>query len=337
MKRKIGTLIMTIGLLLLATALGLVGYNLLRDRKAGNESDARLAELQKAITKQTVSAQPENLRMFGDGQKAVPEMETLEIDAERYIGVLQIPDLELELPVMQDWNYENLTVAPCRYSGSCYGGDLVICAHNYGKHFSPIRNIEPGTDKIGRVDRISSAINSSESIRFRYFDYNTSAKKVYHRDGRTYSVSPFALIWDNENYYLLGYDEDDEIMKHFRVDKMESISSSGLPRKGLDLFHEEDLSGYSVMHFGMYHGELQRVRIRFKDRLAGQVIDRFGKDVLMIPDTEGWFNIDVPVAVSPVFFSWVFSFGTDAEIVGPENVRNEAAEYVRSLSALYED
>ena len=137
---------MTIGLLLLATALGLVGYNLLRDRKAGNESDARLAELQKAITKQTVSAQPENLRMFGDGQKAVPEMETLEIDAERYIGVLQIPDLELELPVMQDWNYENLTVATCRYSGSCYGGDLVICAHNYGKHFSPIRNIEPGTD-----------------------------------------------------------------------------------------------------------------------------------------------------------------------------------------------
>ena len=187
------------------------------------------------------------------------------------------------------------------------------------------------------VDRISSAINSSESIRFRYFDYNTSAKKVYHRDGMTYSVSPYALIWDNENYYLLGYDEDDEIMKHFRVDKMESISSSGLPRKGLDLFHEEDLSGYSVMHFGMYHGELQRVRIRFKDRLAGQVIDRFGKDVLMIPDTEGWFNIDVPVAVSPVFFSWVFSFGTDAEIVGPENVRNEAAEYLRSLSVLYAD
>ena len=187
------------------------------------------------------------------------------------------------------------------------------------------------------VDRISTAINSSVSVRFRYFDYDTSAKKVYHHDGKTYSVSPYALIWDNENYYLLGYDEDDGIMKHFRVDKMESIVSTGLPRKGSGMFREEDLSGYSVMHFGMYHGELRRVRIRFSNRLAGQVIDRFGKDVLMIPDKEGCFNIDVPVAVSPVFFSWVFSFGTDAEIIGPEDIRSEAAGYLRSLSSLYED
>ena len=187
------------------------------------------------------------------------------------------------------------------------------------------------------VDRISTAINSSVSIRFRDFDYDTSAKKVYHHDGKTYSVSPYALIWDNENYYLLGFDEDDGIMKHFRVDKMESIVSSGLPRKGGDLFREEDLSGYSVMHFGMYHGELRRVRIRFSNRLAGQVIDRFGKDIMMIPDGDGHFSIDVPVAVSPVFFSWVFSFGTDAEITGPENVRADAAEYLRSLSSLYAD
>ncbi|MBP0969219.1 MAG: WYL domain-containing transcriptional regulator [Oscillospiraceae bacterium] len=186
------------------------------------------------------------------------------------------------------------------------------------------------------VDRISSAINSSVSIRFKYFDYDTSVKKVYHQGGKPYSVSPYALIWDNENYYLLGYDEDAGIMKHFRVDKMESIVSTDSERKGADLFREEDLSGYSVMHFGMYHGDQKRVRIRFRNRLAGQVIDRFGKEISMIPDSDGWFNIDVRVAVSPVFFSWVFSFGDGAEIIGPADVREDAYEYLKTLISQYE-
>ncbi|MBR5045161.1 MAG: WYL domain-containing transcriptional regulator [Oscillospiraceae bacterium] len=187
------------------------------------------------------------------------------------------------------------------------------------------------------VDRISTAINSNSSVTFKYFDYDTSLKKVYHQDGVYYSVSPFALIWDNENYYLLGYDEPAEMMKHFRVDKMEHISVTGRKRTGTEHFRAEDLSGYSVMHFGMYHGELQNVRIRFRDRLAGQVIDRFGKDISMFPDTDGFFNIDVKVAVSPVFFSWIFSFGDDAEILGPTGVREEAARYLRKISSIYEN
>ena len=187
------------------------------------------------------------------------------------------------------------------------------------------------------VDMISTAINTNSSVTFKYFDYDTSLKKVYHQEGNYYSVSPFALIWDNENYYLLGYDEPAEMMKHFRVDKMEHISVTGQKRVGTEQFRTEDLSGYSVMHFGMYHGELQNVRIRFRNRLAGQVIDRFGKDISMFPDIYGFFNIDVKVAVSPVFFSWIFSFGTDAEIVGPESVRKEAADYLKELSGLYTD
>lgn len=185
------------------------------------------------------------------------------------------------------------------------------------------------------VDRISTAINTNSSITFKYFDYDTSLKKVYHQDGTYYSVSPFALIWDNENYYLLGYDEPAEMMKHFRVDKMEHISLTDCRRTGTDLFRTEDLSGYSVMHFGMYHGELQNVRIRFRNRLAGQVIDRFGKDISMFPDIDGFFNIDVKVAVSPVFFSWIFSFGDDAEIIRPESVRKEAEEYLARLLSVY--
>ncbi|MGX8775178.1 MAG: helix-turn-helix transcriptional regulator, partial [Bacillota bacterium] len=79
------------------------------------------------------------------------------------------------------------------------------------------------------VDRISTAINTNSSITFKYFDYDTSLKKVYHQDGVYYSVSPYALIWDNENYYLLGYDEPAEMMKHFRVDKLSGIRAGKAP------------------------------------------------------------------------------------------------------------
>ncbi|MBQ3280845.1 MAG: WYL domain-containing protein [Eubacterium sp.] len=187
------------------------------------------------------------------------------------------------------------------------------------------------------VDSLSSAINQSNAVTFRYFDYDVNGEKVYRQDGERYTVSPFALIWDNENYYLLGYDEPADMMKHFRVDKMDRINILDRRRKGSSHFKAKDLSRYSVMHFGMYHGDTVRVRMRFSDRLSGPVIDRFGKEVSMIPQGDGSFTVEEQIAVSPVFFSWIFSFGTDAEIVGPESVRKEAADYLKELSGLYKD
>ncbi len=137
---------MIIGLLLFAAAFGLAGFNFFENERAGRESDAHLAKLRQMITQQAVPADLEDLRAFGEGSVAEPGMEIVEVDGEQYIGILEIPALELELPVMKEWNYEKLTVAPCRYTGTCYGRDLVICAHNYGKHFSPLRTAEPGTD-----------------------------------------------------------------------------------------------------------------------------------------------------------------------------------------------
>ena len=185
------------------------------------------------------------------------------------------------------------------------------------------------------VDSLSSAINEGTAVTFRYFDYDTKGEKVYRQDGELYTVSPFALIWDNENYYLLGYDEPAEMMKHFRVDKMDRISHLDRRRKGSRYFKASDLSRYSVMHFGMYHGETVRVRMRFHNRLSGPVIDRFGKEITMIPYGDDSFTVEAEIAVSPVFFSWMFSFGTDAEILGPESVREEAAGYLKDLGAMY--
>ena len=187
------------------------------------------------------------------------------------------------------------------------------------------------------VDSLSTAINQSNAVTFRYFDYDVNGEKVYRQDGERYTVSPFALIWDNENYSLLGYDESADMMKHFRVDKMDRINILDRRRKGSSHFKAEDLSRYSVMHFGMYHGDTVRVRMRFSDRLSGPVIDRFGKEVSMIPQSDGSFTVEEQIAVSPVFFSWIFSFGTDAEIVGPESVRKEAADYLKELNGLYTD
>lgn len=186
------------------------------------------------------------------------------------------------------------------------------------------------------VDSISSAINLSHSITFRYFDYDTRKKKVFRQGGKKYTVSPYALIWDNENYYLLGYDEPAAMMKHFRVDKMDSITMTRRGRTGIEEFEKLDMSRYSVVHFGMYHGEPKRVRMRFSEHLSSPVIDRFGKDVIMIPQGDGTFTVEAEIAVSPVFFSWLFSFGTDAEIVAPPDVRSSASQYLRELLGVYD-
>jgi len=185
------------------------------------------------------------------------------------------------------------------------------------------------------VDSLSDAINRSVMVTFRYFDYDITAEKVYRRGGAAYHVSPYALIWDNENYYLLAYDAEDSMMKHFRVDKMNRITATGEPREGAEEFTGIDLSRYSVMHFGMFHGDTVDVSMRFSTRLSGPVIDRFGKDVRMIPDGDDHFTVTLPIAVSPVFFSWIFSFGEDAEITGPPAVRSEAAAYLEKLVSVY--
>lgn len=185
------------------------------------------------------------------------------------------------------------------------------------------------------VDEISTAITRDRKIRFQYFEYTVSKERRFRRGGAWYAVSPFALMWDDENYYLLAWDEDAGKLKHYRVDKMARISVLEDSRQGKEAFAGVDMSAYSQKVFGMFAGQAQTVRLRFASHLAGAVIDRFGREVMMIADGEEHFTVSLEVVVSPQFFAWVFGFGTEAEILAPETVRNEARTIARNIAELY--
>ena len=187
------------------------------------------------------------------------------------------------------------------------------------------------------VDEISGAISRDRIIRFNYFEFDVNKQRRYRHDGKVYEISPFALMWDDENYYMLGYDQEAEKLKHYRVDKMTNIESAETERYGKELFAGMDMSSYSKQVFGMFTGSEQTVKLRFENRLAGAVIDRFGKEVMLIPAGNEHFTVSADIAVSPQFYAWVFGFGTAVEILSPESARQELAQLAKSVSRIYAD
>ena len=186
------------------------------------------------------------------------------------------------------------------------------------------------------VDELHRAIAADRQIRFRYFEYNAQRQRQYRRDGAFYQVSPFALIWESENYYLLAYDAGSGILKHYRVDKMTDIAQADEPRQGREAFETQDMSAYTRKVFGMFSGREARARLRFENRLAGPVLDRLGTDAMLIPDGEGHFTVLADVVVSPQFYAWVCGFGDGARILSPQWAAEGYAEHIRAIAALYE-
>ena len=170
------------------------------------------------------------------------------------------------------------------------------------------------------IDAIHTAILRSSRITFQYFDWTPDKTRVLRHNGHLYDVSPWALTWDDENYYMVGFDSEAGILKHYRVDKMSAISVTAEPRDGQDRFEQLDMAVYTKKLFGMFGGQEELVRLELDNSLCGVVIDRFGRDTLLIPDGPDHFVFTVQVAVSPMFLSWIIGFGSKARILYPESV-----------------
>lgn len=186
------------------------------------------------------------------------------------------------------------------------------------------------------VDEIHTGIAQDRKIRFRYFDYTVAKERQFRHDGAFYEVSPYALTWDDENYYLVAYDSAAGKIKHFRVDKMVDIMAADLPRDGKEAYAALDMAVYSRKLFGMFSGQERRVRMRFDNRLVGAVLDRLGRDVSLIPDGETHFFVSADVVVSPQFFAWVYGFGAMAQIIGPADVVEQMRGQLADVARLYE-
>ena len=186
------------------------------------------------------------------------------------------------------------------------------------------------------VDEIHNGISSNRKIRFLYFEYNVAKVRVYRHDGAYYVVSPFAMTWDDENYYMVAFDSAAGIIKHYRVDKMEKITVLDEERDGQEAYEALDMAVYARKTFGMFTGEEVKVHLRFENHLVGAVLDRLGRDVILVPDGEDHFTVWTDVIVSPQFFAWLCGFQTAAKVIGPDDVVKQMAEHVKSIAEQYE-
>lgn len=186
------------------------------------------------------------------------------------------------------------------------------------------------------IDNIHRAIQENRQITFQYLDWNMK-KELVPRANSDRRVSPWALIWQDEYYYLAAYDSVNGVMKHYRVDKMGHMELRKEAREGMEQFSKVDLAAYTNQIFGMYGGAEEIVTLQFPNRLVGVVLDRFGKeaDLRQMPDNV--FCVRAKVTVSGQFFGWLAGIGKEAVIVKPVAVREQYRQWLEDVLASVSD
>ena len=184
------------------------------------------------------------------------------------------------------------------------------------------------------VDAVQEAIAQNKQITFRYFDWDLGGKRKC-RD-KSYQASPYGLCQDNENCYLLAHSLRHGVTS-YRLDRMSNIRLTGESRTPCPELTGKALVEHASRLFQMFSGEETAVKLRFNRSLINVVVDRFGKDILLIPDGDDHFVFTVNVAVSPMFLSWVIGFGGKAKILYPQSVADACVQMCREAMAQYSD
>ena len=182
------------------------------------------------------------------------------------------------------------------------------------------------------VDTIQEAISQNKQITFRYFDWDLNGRRSYRE--KEYLASPYGLCQDNENCYLLALSQRHGVTS-YRVDRMTDIQLTGENRIPCPELTGKALVDHANRLFQMYSGDAVTVKLRFHRSLLNVVIDRFGKDTMLIPDGEEHFNFTVNVAVSPMFLSWVIGFGSKAQILYPASVAEQCRQLCLEAMSQY--
>ncbi len=181
------------------------------------------------------------------------------------------------------------------------------------------------------IDMIHSAIFRNRQITYQYVEWTMQKKTEPRHGGEYYIVSPLNLIWDDENYYLVGFDEKSGKVKHYRVDKMRDMSIQEDIRSEQALAEKIDAAAFSKKTFGMFSGQDIKVQFRGHKSLVGVMLDRFGTDIWMHQLDDETFSAQVMVTVSPQFFGWVTAIGKHLRITGPEEVKKAYREYLEEI------
>ncbi|MBE7015224.1 MAG: WYL domain-containing protein [Ruminococcaceae bacterium] len=157
------------------------------------------------------------------------------------------------------------------------------------------------------------------------------------KNGNLYKVSPYKLLINDGNYYLLAFDSDKQDLRTYRIDRMKEVNRIDEPRDGEKEFAEVDLRSYTRRVFSMYGGKKERVTIRFINPLLDTAIERFGTspDVFYMPKDKNHFIVSADVEISDQFFGWLCGFGNKAKIESPDHVVEQMKEHLNKIQNLY--
>lgn len=250
-----------------------------------------------------------------------------------YIGSrdFELAELKLLVDAVQSSKFitekkSNLLISKLEKNASKYE------AHNLQRQVYVTNRVKTDNEAIlYNIDFIHEAIGDNKKIIFKYCEWNIKKELVYRNNGEDYVVSPVSLLWDDENYYLVAYDEEKKIIKHFRVDKIRDIRVSVKNREISDVISKIRPDDYSKQHFGMFSGNVETVTLSFEKSAVGIVIDRFGREISIIPRDDNNCATHVKVNVSNTFFGWIASSRGRIRIEGPETVRQQFISFIDDI------
>ena len=182
---------------------------------------------------------------------------------------------------------------------------------------------------------ISSAIANNRQIRFKYFDYDINKRRVYRKRGGYYQISPYELVYTDDNYYLMGFEKQ---RRTYRIDRMANVEVIPEPREGSETFADlrKDKLRLQKSTFSMFDGRIETVTMVFRKNLMNAVMDRFGSGVFVSPVDKEHFQISVPVAVSQQFYGWIFGLGNYVKITNPPEIKMEMAAKLEEIRKRYD-
>ena len=181
------------------------------------------------------------------------------------------------------------------------------------------------------VDAVTDAINDGKKICFQYFEYDGDKKKLLRRNGVRYYVSPYALVWDDNHYYMLGFSDDRQRIVNYRVDRM---CNTGMTEEdAVPMPAGFDMEEYVQHQFRMFAGDEVEVVLECRNEIMKYIVDQFGEDVETWPASETTFFAKVSVADSPTFYGWVFPFEGKVKIAEPQEIRDKYMAMVKAAAA----
>ena len=191
-----------------------------------------------------------------------------------------------------------------------------------------VNRIKPDNERIYYIiDAINDAINASKQISFQYYDYTGLKKKVLRNKGEIYKLSPYKLLWNGDNYYVIGYSEKKDKVVNFRVDRIAGTPEI-LDKDALSMPDDFDMENFTREVFFMFPGEKVMVDLRCDNSLMKTMVDRFGEEVTTLAYDMTSFRLQTEVSASPTFFGWVFGFGGKVQILGPESVKEQYRQMI---------